>query len=115
MIGLPSETVHDLKATLYLNKMIQPHRMKFSIFYPYPSTPLRYYCEKQNLINWKKMEVLDNYQTDTPLKFNRTYLKFFKHILKDLSLTMNRIYDRNDYMNIPNVKGMIIKREDLIR
>jgi anaerobic magnesium-protoporphyrin IX monomethyl ester cyclase len=115
MLGLPMETILDLKATLELNSHIRPHRLKFSIFYPYPLTPLRDFCEKKNLLDWNKMATLDNYHTDTPLKFNLKYLQTIQHVWQNLDKAMNKLCGENYYTNIPNLPGMIIKKDDLLK
>ena len=40
MIGLPGETIDDLKATIQLNDEIGPTYLRISVYTPYPGTPL---------------------------------------------------------------------------
>lgn len=40
MIGVPGDTEATIRETMELNKIIRPHHVQVSIFYPFPSTPL---------------------------------------------------------------------------
>jgi len=113
MIGLPTETESELKETVRLNAKIKPRRMKFMIFYPYPLTPAREICEKLRLIDYEKLAKLDNYDTDTPLKFDDNYMKTFYRIRDNLVVEVNNILGE-EYYNVlsnMNVKGMIVAKE----
>lgn len=50
MIGLPEETVEDLKKTMRFIDLYPPDIGGAKIFHPYPSTPMYDYCIKENLI-----------------------------------------------------------------
>ena len=53
MIGLPTENGEDLKATVRLIKMINPHISLCTIYRPYPGTELFDYCIAKKLFNYK--------------------------------------------------------------
>jgi radical SAM superfamily enzyme YgiQ (UPF0313 family) len=50
MIGLPTETLEDFKATIAVNRACQPDWHLTSIFYPYPGTDLYDLCRGQGLL-----------------------------------------------------------------
>ncbi|MBR9704346.1 B12-binding domain-containing radical SAM protein [Candidatus Pacearchaeota archaeon] len=113
MIGLPTETKEELLDTLNLNAKIKADRMKIMIFYPYPLTPACEICDKNNLINYDTLENLDNYNTNTPLKFNEDYMKLFSEIWNNPSEKLNKILGYEFYGMMPNFPGMVIKKERL--
>jgi anaerobic magnesium-protoporphyrin IX monomethyl ester cyclase len=113
MIGLPTETIDDLKQTLELNSKILPDRMKIMIFYPYPLTPACDICVNNNLINYDTLENLDNYNTDTALKFSSEYMELFHEIWNNPSQKINSILGKEYYGMMPNFPGMVIKKERL--
>ncbi len=53
MIGIPGETIEDLKETIKICRICQPKEVLEYIFYPYPGTDLYRLCEKMNLLNEK--------------------------------------------------------------
>jgi hypothetical protein len=44
MIGVPGDTEQTIRDTMELNKIIRPHHLQISIFYPFPGTPLWEKC-----------------------------------------------------------------------
>ena len=44
MIGVPGDTEETIRETMELNKVIRPHHVQVSIFYPFPATPLYEKC-----------------------------------------------------------------------
>ena len=49
MIGVPGDTEATIRDTMELNKIIRPHHLQISIFYPFPGTPLYDLCVKEGL------------------------------------------------------------------
>jgi len=47
MIGVPGDTEQTIRDTMELNKIIRPHHLQVSIFYPFPGTPLYDKCVEQ--------------------------------------------------------------------
>ena len=50
MIGLPEETLEDIKKTIDINRKCMPNNLQLSIFFPYPGTDLYYTCKKKGLL-----------------------------------------------------------------
>jgi radical SAM superfamily enzyme YgiQ (UPF0313 family) len=69
MIGMPTETIDEVMETLKLNAQILPDTIKLMTFYPFKNTPIYSLCEKMDLIDMKKKQELDNYDTFTCLRF----------------------------------------------
>ncbi|HCC55343.1 MAG TPA: hypothetical protein DEQ20_10560 [Desulfobulbaceae bacterium] len=55
MVGLPEETLADLRATIALNRQIMPDAMQVSIFQPYPGTKLREIALQHGWISSEKL------------------------------------------------------------
>ncbi len=69
MLGLPYETVGDLRATVKLLAKIRPGRFRWSVFYPFVGTEAhRMACEGGFIVE-EKMESLRNFFTESPLDF----------------------------------------------
>jgi len=49
MIGVPGDTEQTIRDTMELNRIIRPHHLQISIFYPFPGTPLYDRCIEQGL------------------------------------------------------------------
>jgi len=65
LIGLPEETLEDIKKTIDINRRCMPNNLQVSIFFPYPGTDLYRIC--------KKKELLIN-QTDSQIERSRVSL-----------------------------------------
>lgn len=50
LLGLPFETVEDIKQTIQINRIAQPERSRTSIFFPYPGTKLYEVCKENNFL-----------------------------------------------------------------
>jgi radical SAM superfamily enzyme YgiQ (UPF0313 family) len=69
MIGFPFENDEELtKATIELNKKINPDFVQVSIFYPFPRTELFDRCVELDLIDKSKVNKFSNYYDDSILK-----------------------------------------------
>lgn len=55
MVGLPEETLADLRATIELNRQIMPDAMQVSIFQPYPGTRMREIALQHGWISSEKL------------------------------------------------------------
>jgi radical SAM superfamily enzyme YgiQ (UPF0313 family) len=49
MIGVPGDTESTIRDTMELNRLIRPHHLQISIFYPFPATPLYDRCVAEGL------------------------------------------------------------------
>jgi radical SAM superfamily enzyme YgiQ (UPF0313 family) len=69
MIGLPTERQADVMELLQMNATLKPAFVKVMTFYPFHGTPLYECLAKTDLIDPRKHAVLDNYETESCLKF----------------------------------------------
>ncbi len=69
MIGLPYETVDDLRMTIKLLGAIKPGRFRWSIFFPFIGTKAYDIAKEGNFIDWEKMERLTNFTDESCLDF----------------------------------------------
>jgi radical SAM superfamily enzyme YgiQ (UPF0313 family) len=53
LIGLPEENIDTIRATIHLNRIINPTSTQTTIFYPFPGTRLYKYCSDKNLLPTK--------------------------------------------------------------
>lgn len=65
MIGLPNETIDDIKATVELLARIQPGRFRWSLFFPFVGTKAYELAERAGEIDFDKMKKLDNFTDET--------------------------------------------------
>ncbi len=65
MMGLPHETIPDIKETMKLLARIQPGRFRWSLFFPFVGTKAYEIAEKSDQINFEKMKQLDNFTDET--------------------------------------------------
>ncbi len=75
MMGLPEETPGDMYATVDLLAKAQPHRFRWSIFFPYPGTLLYDLCREKDLIDGDKMREMTNFTDDTCLRFDDGHVR----------------------------------------
>jgi radical SAM superfamily enzyme YgiQ (UPF0313 family) len=92
MIGLPTETKEEVLDTLKLNAIIRPNFIKLMTFYPFKNTPIYDTCNDMGLINVRKKESLNNYNTTSCLNFSKEHIMF----LEDVQLNFEEYI--NDYM-----------------
>lgn len=81
MVGLPDETLQDMKESLWLNLRIGAKGVQTGIYYPIKKTPLYRYCLERNLINEEKRKRLFVYTYDTCLNYGmlmRSLIILFK-------------------------------------
>jgi anaerobic magnesium-protoporphyrin IX monomethyl ester cyclase len=65
MMGLPHETIADVKETIELLARIKPGRFRWSLFFPFVGTKAYEIAEKSGQINFEKMKRLDNFTDET--------------------------------------------------
>ena len=67
MIGIPFETKQDIKATIQLNRRLNPSSIQVSMFQPYPGTGLFEICKKNGWLNGKPIPF--SYFMDTAVTY----------------------------------------------
>lgn len=88
MIGIPGETIEDLRETIKICRICQPKEVLLYIFYPYPGTDLYELCEKMGLLNEKidiKMErrkAIFNLPGFSKKQIQRSYIWFDYNVYK---------------------------------
>lgn len=70
MFGLPYETRAMMEETIDLMARIKPGRMRWAIFFPFPGTKSYTICKLGDLIDYRKMDAMDNYFCASCLKFD---------------------------------------------
>jgi radical SAM superfamily enzyme YgiQ (UPF0313 family) len=70
MFGMPGETKEQIFETIDLVAKIQPGRMRWSVFYPFPGTLSYKLADEAGLIDHDRLKKLDNYFITTALKFD---------------------------------------------
>ena len=70
MFGLPYETRAMMEETIDLIARIKPGRMRWAIFFPFPGTKSHTICQLGDLIDYRKMNTMDNYFCASCLKFD---------------------------------------------
>jgi radical SAM superfamily enzyme YgiQ (UPF0313 family) len=65
MMGLPHETIADVKETIELLARIKPGRFRWSLFFPFVGTKAYEIAVKSGQINLEKMKQLDNFTDET--------------------------------------------------
>ncbi len=80
MIGIPTESKEELLDTLRVNARLAPDVIKIMTFYPFHGTRLYDFCVERDLIDWRKKEELDNYDSGSCLKFPQDHHLFLKKV-----------------------------------
>jgi len=70
MFGLPFETRAMMEETIDLMARIRPGRMRWAIFFPFPGTKSYTICQVAGLIDYRKMDAMDNYFCASCLRFD---------------------------------------------
>lgn len=70
MFGLPYETRAMMEETIDLMARIKPGRMRWAIFFPFPGTKSYTICQLGRLIDYRKMDGMDNYFCASCLRFD---------------------------------------------
>ncbi|UCD30413.1 MAG: B12-binding domain-containing radical SAM protein [Planctomycetota bacterium] len=80
MFGLPYETRAMMEETIDLMAKIQPGRMRWAIFFPFAGTQSYTICEQGDLIDYRKMDSMDNYFCASCLKFDKATDLFIRKL-----------------------------------
>ncbi len=89
MIGLPYETMEDMKETVEFIKKIKPDSVNLCTFTPYPGTELYNYCVNNNL-----MEHDDNYDMFKYIGHHSTSNYFLQYVSKnDYKKMLNEVLE----------------------
>ena len=78
MIGLPFETLEDMRQTINFIKQVRPDSVNLCTFTPYPGTELYSYCVEKNLL-----EHNDNYDTFKYIGHHSKYNYFLEYVDRD--------------------------------
>lgn len=78
MIGLPYETLEDMKMTIDFIKKIRPDTVNLCTFTPYPGTELYQYCIDKKLLTHD-----DNYELFKYIGHHSTSNYFLEHVSRD--------------------------------
>jgi radical SAM superfamily enzyme YgiQ (UPF0313 family) len=73
MIGLPTETVEEMRDTVRMLGRIRPGRFRWSVFYPFPGTEAERIAREHGQINEKKLPALRNFMEASPLDFGEEH------------------------------------------
>ena len=65
IVGLPTETIADIRETVKLLAKIKPGRFRWSLFFPFIGTKAYEIAEKSGQIDFEKMKELDNFTDET--------------------------------------------------
>jgi len=95
MMGLPGESVEDIRSTIRLNAQGLGDGMKLFTFFPFPQTQLRKVAEERNLIDFEKEKNFNNFSDDTILKLDADVMLFIKKVRAYLPWYLNA------YSNLP--------------
>ncbi len=80
MFGLPYETRGMMEETIDLMARIKPGRMRWAIFFPFPGTKSYTICKLGDLIDYRKMDAMDNYFCASCLKFDEATDLFIRKL-----------------------------------
>ncbi len=113
MFGLPYETREMMQETIDLMARIKPGRMRWAIFFPFPGTKSYTICKLGDLIDYRKMDGMDNYFCASCLKFDDATDLFIRKLQRTfhwrvsartglpLSGDYQRLVDEVDAMDFP--------------
>ena len=71
MVGLPFETLSDVKKSIEFNEELNPDYLQLSVFYPFPKTKSWDICKKHNLIHEKP--IMGYFERDSVL-YQQSYV-----------------------------------------
>lgn len=89
MLGIPTETPRDLWGTFRLLGDVRCDAVKFSIFWPYPGTPLYQRCHEEGLIR-EDLGFIGNNIEHSPLLWPSPRQRFYGRISRFYDLALNR-------------------------
>jgi anaerobic magnesium-protoporphyrin IX monomethyl ester cyclase len=94
LIGVPGETPEMMQESLELLAKIKPTRYKFSVYYPFPGTPL--YESSKHIINHKKRG-MTNYYTESSLHLPVDTQAKISSIMTNVGDAVNRVIGHDAY------------------
>jgi len=102
MFGLPYETRAMMEETIDLMARIRPGRMRWAIFFPFPGTKSYMICKLGDLIDYHKMDAMDNFFCASCLKVDEPtdlYIRklqriFHWHVNARADLPLSREYQK---------------------
>lgn len=89
MFGLPYETRGMMDETVDLMARIKPGRMRWAIFFPFPGTKSYTICKLGDLIDYRKMDAMDNYFCASCLKFDEATDLYIRKLQRTLHWRVN--------------------------
>jgi len=111
LIGLPGETIEDIKETIKICRIYQPAEVIEHIFYPYPGTDLYALCKKMNILNERidvkeeRTQAMLNMPDLSKRQIQRSYIWFnynvykgYKNRIKLLLKVLLRIFSSNNFI-----------------
>ncbi len=89
MFGLPYETRSMMEETIDLMAKIRPGRFRWAIFFPFPGTKSYTICQLGRLIDYRKMDAMDNYFCASCLKFDEAADLFIRKLQRTFHWYVN--------------------------
>jgi len=89
MLGVPTETMRDVWSTFRFAARLRSDAHQFSIFWPYPGTPLHAQCIRQGLLA-SDASFRGNYLSTSPLRWPSRRRRFYERIRSFYALAVNR-------------------------
>lgn len=89
MLGIPGETIDDAFTTFHFAASLGWDAVKFSMFWPYPGTPLHQACQREGLIRDDRGFVGNNIE-DTPLRWPARQQRLYQRIPRFYDVALNR-------------------------
>lgn len=89
MFGLPYETRAMMEETIDLMARIKPGRVRWAIFFPFPGTKSHTICRLGGLIDYQKMDAMDNYFCASCLKFDPATDLFIRKLQRTFHWQVN--------------------------
>ena len=89
MFGMPYETRAMMEETIELMARIRPGRMRWAIFFPFPGTKSYTICKLGNLIDYRRMDAMDNYFCASCLKFDASTDLFIRKLQRTFHWQVN--------------------------
>ncbi len=89
MFGLPYETKAMMDETIDLMARIRPGRMRWAIFFPFPGTKSYTICKLGDLVDYRKMDGMDNYFCASCLKFDDATDLYIRKLQRTLHWRVN--------------------------
>ncbi|MDY6844611.1 MAG: radical SAM protein, partial [Thermodesulfobacteriota bacterium] len=89
MIGLPCEGSEEIEETIDLLATIKPSRIRWSVFFPYCGTVAYDISKNNGFIDFKKIESLSNFTSESCLDFGEEHNLYIEKLQKTLPWYVN--------------------------